>query len=103
MARISTGMLARPVALTGLLLLAACQPPPPAATPVPGLPDVSGTCGAAALQSLVGQSARVLAAMKFAASTRIIRPGDGVTMDYSPDRVNIEIDLHETIAAVRCG
>ena len=81
----------------GLMLLAGCQTLPPRGD------APAGNCGAALMQSLVGQPAGVLAAMKFAPPTRIIRPGDAVTEDYSPSRLNIEIDLHETIAAVRCG
>lgn len=40
--------------------------------------------------------------MRFDRPTRIIRPGMAVTMDYSPDRVNIEIDESGTITGVRC-
>ena len=79
------------------LLLAACQPVPPAGGAGPD------ACGAGAAQSLLGQPARVLATMKFAPPTRILRPGDAMTEDFSLQRLNIEIDLHETISGVRCG
>ncbi|MFN7225265.1 MAG: I78 family peptidase inhibitor [Paracoccaceae bacterium] len=82
-------------ALCASLLLAACQPT------VPEGPDLSA-CGADALQGLVGQSASVLQTMKFAQETRIIRPGMAVTMDYRPDRLNIEIDAKEVITRVHC-
>ena len=55
------------------------------------------------MQALVGQPARVLAAMTFPAGTRILRPGDAITEDYGPSRLNIEIDLHEIISGVHCG
>lgn len=82
--------------LGGMMLLAACQP---------SVPEGVGpeSCGAGALQGLVGQSATVLQTMKFAGPMRILRPGMAVTMDYSPDRLNIEIDDAERIIRVQCG
>ncbi len=88
-------------ALFALGLLSACVPAPQPR--LIGPPAVAGTCGALAMQSLVGQPARVLAAMTFPAGTRILRPGDAVTEDYGPSRLNIEIDLHEIISGVHCG
>jgi hypothetical protein len=80
-----------------LLLLAACVPDAvPPSTPV-------GTCGASGLQGLVGQPATVLQTMKFGTVTRIIRPGQAVTMDYSETRLNIAIDKDERIERVTCG
>lgn len=63
----------------------------------------AGDCGAAALQHLVGQHESVLAAMTFPAPTRIIHPGQAVTMDYLPSRLNIEIGQDGRIIRVRCG
>ncbi|MDO9637157.1 MAG: I78 family peptidase inhibitor [Pseudotabrizicola sp.] len=77
-------------------VLAACQPV------VPDGPDLS-TCGAAALQGLVGQPASVLQTMKFGQETRIIRPDTAVTMDYRADRLNIDIDRNERISRVHCS
>ncbi|MFN3845662.1 MAG: I78 family peptidase inhibitor [Paracoccaceae bacterium] len=82
-------------ALCVSLLLAACQPT------VPEGPDLSA-CGANALQGLVGQPASVLRTMKFGHETRIIRPDMAVTMDYRPDRLNIDIDAKEIITRVHC-
>ena len=90
-----------PALLLPMLLLAACTPDMQP-SPVP-LPDQGGQCGAPRLQRLVGQPATVLEKMKFAPPTRIIRPGQGVTMDYSQTRLNIEIDRSERIARVFCG
>ncbi len=90
---------------TGVLLivgmLAACQPLPPGGGGGGG--DETGRCGAPGLQRLIGQPARVLATMKFAGPVRFIRPGDAVTEDYGPDRLNIEINLREVISSVWCG
>ena len=77
-------------------VLAACQPVEPAG------PDLA-TCGADALQGLVGQPAAVLETMKFGQETRIIRPDTAVTMDFRENRLNIDIDGAEMIARVRCG
>lgn len=60
-------------------------------------------CGAAELQDLVGRDASVLQTMRFGQTVRIIRPGMAVTMDYVPDRLNIEIDAAEVITRVSCG
>lgn len=70
--------------------------------PQPDMPPMS--CGAEGLQGLVGQRAEVLDSMTFEASAvRVIRPGQGVTMDYSPSRLNIEIDRSNRIARIHCG
>ena len=87
--------------LLPMLLVVGCTPDLPV-SPVPP-PDQSGQCGAANIQRLVGQPARVLETMTFAPPTRIIRPGQAVTMDYAPNRLNIEIDESERIARVYCG
>lgn len=77
-------------------VLAACQPV------VTDGPDLS-TCGADALQGLVGQPASVLDTMKFGQETRIIRPDMAVTMDFRAERLNIEIDRAERISRVHCS
>lgn len=72
-------------------------------TVMPGIDPGRDACGANALQSLVGQPAAVLETIKFGVTTRVIRPGMAVTMDYSPSRLNIEIDDAEVISRVTCG
>ncbi|MDB5666687.1 I78 family peptidase inhibitor [Cypionkella sp.] len=68
------------------------------------LPEpIEDACGASALQTLVGQSAKRLEVMRFGQPVRIIRPGMAVTMDYSAERLNIEINEAEMIARVTCG
>ncbi len=82
------------------LVLAACAEVPPRGEPVVDpMPDL---CGAAALQTLVGQPQSVLAAMTFPEGTRIITPGMAVTMDYRPDRLNITIGEDGNISGVNC-
>nr|WP_284040697.1 I78 family peptidase inhibitor [Phaeovulum sp. NW3] len=60
-------------------------------------------CGASRLQYLIGQPESVLDGMRFDAPVRVIRPGMAVTMDYRPDRLNIEIDARNRIARVHCS
>jgi hypothetical protein len=81
-------------ALAATLALAACVPQTP-----PPDPD----CGAADLQTLVGQPASMLDTMKFSQAVRVIRPGMAVTMDYVAERLNIETDAASRITRVTCG
>lgn len=60
-------------------------------------------CGAAGMQDLVGQEDDVLAAMTLPQGTRFIYPGTAVTEDYSPARLNIDIDQFGRITGVWCG
>jgi len=83
-----------------IVMLAACQPVAQP-EPMPEGPD-QALCGADALQGLVGQPASVLQTMKFGQDTRIIRPDTAVTMDFRPDRLNIDIDRAERISRVYC-
>lgn len=78
---------------TAAALLIGCQP---------GVTAQPVGCGAVGLQHLVGQPAKVLQTMKFVGEVRIVRPGMAVTMDYRPDRLNIDIDATERIIRVHC-
>lgn len=80
------------------VLLAACVPAP-ANQPDP--PDAS--CSAERLQHLVGQPESAFDPNGFDEPIRIIHPGDAVTMDFSPRRLNVEIGMDGRIAAIRCG
>jgi hypothetical protein len=106
------------------LLIAACETTPassPAVTspadeepslageplgdmPAPVLPSpADDTCGASGLADFIGEDASVVAATTFQTPIRIIRPGDMVTMDFSPERLNFELDELNEIIRVRCG
>ena len=60
-------------------------------------------CGASGFQGLIGQTGEIARLLDLEQSMRVIEPGMAVTMDYSPDRINFEIDEQDRIAAVRCG
>ncbi len=72
-------------------------------------PGLSGdTCKPEAAQRYVGQApseAVVKAAMTAtgAKTVRVIKDGMAVTMDYSGDRLNLQLDKNDNIIAVTCG
>ena len=97
--------------LAGLMLMAtACTslPPPTDGSAPPEQGAGESGCNAAAAQDLVGrQRSEALGAealrLTGARAVRWIRPGDAVTMDYRPDRLNIELDEQGRVSAFRCG
>ncbi|MCE2739536.1 MAG: hypothetical protein LW703_14525 [Rhodobacter sp.] len=89
-----------------LIALSASAGPAPARTggpvsPVP--PAAEDTCGAADLASLVGQPVSRFNAEARAGPARVIRPGQPVTMDYNPLRLNVLLDADDRMVAFRCG
>ncbi len=85
------------LAVLPLVALTACVQP----EPVPSEP-AADQCNAASLSGLVGQPSTVLKTMLLPAGTRVINPGDPVTMDFRPDRMNIEIGADGRIAKIGC-
>ncbi len=63
----------------------------------------AGSCPAGDLSALVGQSESMAAGITYAGPKRVIRPGMAVTMDYNPERLNIEISADGRIARLTCG
>ena len=61
-----------------------------------------GDCAAGRYGALVG---RPLAAVTLPADlkTRVVRPGEVVTMEYVADRMTIEVDAKGIVTTVRCG
>ena len=81
------------------LALAGCVEPVPPVTPEE--PDAD-LCKASALQGLVGQPRTVLGTMLLPAGSRVIEPGQAVTMDYRANRLNVEIGTDDRISKVGC-
>ncbi|MDX8346690.1 I78 family peptidase inhibitor [Cognatiyoonia sp. IB215446] len=81
-----------------LLLLAACAP---ASEPLP--PTLEDTCGAREYGDLIGQDVTALERVLILGPVRVIRPGDMVTMEFLPDRVNFGISEDEKVIEVSCG
>ncbi len=84
--------------------LPACATTPAEGAPEPG----TDACNAAAARALVGRpaTAALLAeARRLTGARRVrpIRPGDVVTMDYSPERLNIHIDADGKVDRFACG
>jgi len=66
------------------------------------------TCQAEAAQSAIGRTAdeATVEAVRTAARARAVRvlhPGQPATMDYRPDRLNLEVDADNKIVSARCG
>ncbi|UWQ21966.1 I78 family peptidase inhibitor [Jannaschia sp. W003] len=85
----------RPFAAALLLALAACAGAPPE-------PTAADPCGATGYAGLVGRN---IAAVTLPAdlNARIIRPDTAVTMDFRPDRLNVDVQSDGTITGLRCG
>ncbi|MCG3269429.1 I78 family peptidase inhibitor [Yoonia sp. I 8.24] len=80
------------------LILSACT------AAVPSLPEIQDdTCGAGEHADLIGQDATALERVLILGMVRVTRPGDIVTMDFWPTRINFQIDANEKIVAITCG
>jgi hypothetical protein len=93
----------RATILLAALPLAACVTTPKAAASA----EMS-ECGSGKATDLVGK--RWTEAMSAptlkrtgARSLRVIAPGDMVTMDYRPNRLNIETDAEGRVVRLKCG
>lgn len=74
--------------------------------PQEGIP--SGECDASRAQGLVGRQAspeleREAMQRTAARLVRWIRPGQAVTMDYNPRRLNIKLDANDRAESFDCG
>ena len=85
--------------LIALIALAGCTAAPP--PPIP--PQIEDTCGAADFADLIGQDATMLERNLRLGMVRVIRPGDAVSQDFRPARINFMIGADETIRTVNCG
>lgn len=104
-------------AATMILSLAACAANTPAATepaasePTPAEaapPPAAMRCDAAKAQWAVGQAASPDVVDKVvkdsgSSTSRVLTPGQPMTMDYREDRVNIHVDGKNVITEVKCG
>lgn len=81
-------------------------PTDPAASPPPtdsaALPP-EDACNVAQYASLVGRPATDADVPAASPAVRHIRPDTQVTMDYRPDRLNIDINADGVITGFRCG
>ena len=96
----------RAVPLYFLFAVAAC------AEPVRSPPDSDGgtppalepdECGAATVAAFLGQDVAQFPTQERQGPVRVIRPGQPVTMDYNPMRLNVMLDANDQITGFRCG
>lgn len=77
---------------------------PAPAPPVAGAdPAVDDTCGMTQYAALIGKPATDPGVPAAGPQVRHLPPGSQVTMDFSPTRLNIDIDAAGVITALRCG
>ena len=92
-------------------LLAACTSQPTAggdgasATPPA---DMAQACNADAARGAIGKAATPEVVEQArreagAASARVLKPVQGVTMEYRGDRLNVDVDDGNVVTGVRCG
>ena len=73
------------------------------APPPEPLPRPSDSCHSEVFRGYEGRSGAALEGIVFAQPVRIIGPGDPVTEDYSPVRINFDLDQTGTIIRIWCG
>lgn len=86
-----------------VLLLSACD----ATVPVPNGPPTpepsQDTCNASQYSALIGQDATALERVLILSQVRVIRPGQAVTMDFRPERINFNVDGANRITSISCN
>ena len=86
--------------LAGTCLIACATPPLPETSAIPSADK--DTCGAARFANLVGKSITDPAVPAAGQDIRHIRPNAIVTMDFSPQRLNIDVNDQGVIMGLRC-
>ncbi|WP_375279366.1 I78 family peptidase inhibitor [Pseudooctadecabacter sp.] len=90
--------------LAPFVVLAACAEPAPQRPTLPPVPAAGAdTCNAGRHVNLVGQDATALERVLIMGPVRVIRPGQAVTMDFRPDRINFNIGADNRILSVSCN
>ena len=84
--------------LSLLVLVGACGQREAAPVEFDGTPN----CGAEALQDLLGEPEAALDRIDLPSTARILRPGDAIALDFSPDRLTIDIDEIGRISSITC-
>jgi len=85
-------------------LLAGCLRAGPMLGPVDEmLPDLPDSCGRAALSDLPGQPMERLADFRLIGPLRVLWPGQEITNDIVPTRLNAEVDVTGRIQRLICG
>ncbi len=61
------------------------------------------TCQAAGYNPMIGKPGSILDGMRFSVPIRLIKPGQAVTMDFNPQRVNFFTNEQGIITSIRCA
>lgn len=90
--------------LSMLILLAGCSSQPTAEQAA----EISGACNVDTIRGVLGQTTnaeRIEQVQQQANATtlRVLTPADAATLDYNPQRLNIDIDESEVIIRLTCG
>ncbi|ETD86287.1 I78 family peptidase inhibitor [Rhodobacter capsulatus] len=101
LARLAVGLTL--VSLSSGCFLVVPVPLGTAVVPPATAPSGPDSCGAAGLKDLIGQPKSALDGRDLAAGTRVLHPGQPVTMEYSATRLNILIDRKGRISSLNCG
>ena len=98
------------IAATGALALSACAPAPVVRgdSPTASTPSQGGSCNITNVGWAVGRVADNATLAKIKADSgatdgRVIAPGQAVTQDFIPSRVNVHIDGARNIQKLTCG
>ncbi|WP_411833467.1 I78 family peptidase inhibitor [Pseudoxanthomonas mexicana] len=87
---------------------AAAEAAQPSTEPPLEAPPVLGSCDDSQAQWAIGKTLTEAEVVQVrtdakAEATRILKPGQAVTMEYNANRINIEQDEQGVVTAVRCG
>lgn len=86
------------ILITAVAALTACTP----RLQDPSEFDGEPRCGAENFQFLLGKRETALEGVDLPPASRVLRPGDVITLDFSPDRLTIDIDGLGLISSVTC-
>ena len=64
--------------------------------------DPTPRCGAQEFYFLLGKNAKVLDTIDLPSTARVLRPSDVITLDFSPERLTIDVDNLGLVASVTC-
>jgi hypothetical protein len=98
-----TGRVAPALMLLAGLCLAACSGAGGSGSPAPRQTADPALCGADRMAHLTGGPATALPGDEVDGPLRLIRPGDAVTEDFNPARLNVTLDAQGHILSLTCG
>ena len=88
-----------PAVLAGILAACSAQTPPAQnATPPTAADQLGGYIGRKASDDVIA----AITASRGDKPVRVLQPDSMVTMDYRPDRLNIDVDAKGIITGLRC-